>query len=422
VGGRLAAVASRLVKSRSGWALSDQSVLSLGNFLTNLLLARSLPRDEFGQFAFVLAIMQLLNNLHGSFVGFQLTQRGAPAGEGELRRITCASMSITAVLQMAGAVVLTATLWSVEHVNLLLIAIGTLGAWQLQETVRRGLLAKLRYRSAVPGDAICYLGQIVLMWGLARFGKLTVESALLCNLVSSVCALLVQSAQVGLSRFGWVDVAAALRTGWKLGSWLLLANVVGVLVVPIVPWALAYWHGSREVAGFQALATVLGISHPVIFSVLNLIVPSVALAQKSGGIRSAERIMMRYALQGAALLAPFYLVLLIVPEWVLGMLYGRESEYLHLGNELRLFVAFYIMFYVSQVVLAMLNGLGNTSSSFVSQVVTAAASLGVTVPMGARGALWGASWGRLAQGVAGIASALWLWGRCRRDLGPGNSA
>ena len=405
----------RLLRSRGGWALADQSVLSAGNFLSNLLLARSLPTAEFGHFAFVLAVLNLLNNLNGSIVGYQLTIRGAPAPEGELRRYMTAAMGATALLQVVGAAVLAGSLLSIGELRLLPVALATLAAWQLQETVRRALLAKLRYAAAVPGDVMSYLGQVALMWTLARTGHLTVTTALLCGAFSSTAAMGVQLLQVRVAPVGKADLKQTFQQGWHLGRWLLMANVVSVLVVPILPWALAYYQGPSEIASFQALAIVLGISHPVIFSVSNLIIPSAAQARLTGGVAEARRLTIRYALQGAAMLAPYYLGLLLVPELALRLLYGADSPYAHLGGELRLFVLLYVMYYASQVILALMNGLGNTSANFVSQVVVAVVTVGVTVPLGAYYGLTGLCWGRLPQGAAAVAVGVWLWARFRKS-------
>ena len=400
---------NRLYQSRTGWALADQSVLSAGNFLCNLLLARVLPWGEYGVFAFVLIVFQLLNNFLGALVGFQLAYRGATAGEGELRRLFGGSFLLTLLLQPIGIVVLCLSLLSVRHAGTIPVAICALMAWQLQEIARRAMLAKLRFRAAILGDSVSYLGQVVVMWWLYRTGHLTLETTFLASTFTSCLALIIQMLQVGISRIQLSDVRDALKHGWRLGHWLLLATTVSVLVIPIIPWALAYFHSSHEVARYQALATVLGISHPVIFSISNLIGPSTITAYRTGGLIQAERVSRRYSLQGMALLVPYFLILMVIPEVILRLLYGSDSPYANLGPELRLFVVFYVLLYFMQVLVARMNGLGNTSSSFVSQGAAALATVAITVPLCAYGGLYGASWGRLAQGAAGVCAAMWMW-------------
>ena len=68
VPGKLRALAG----GRGIWALGDQATLSLGNFLTNILLIRHLAKDQFGIYAVLFSLLLFLNNLHTSLVTYPL--------------------------------------------------------------------------------------------------------------------------------------------------------------------------------------------------------------------------------------------------------------------------------------------------------------------------------------------------------------
>ena len=60
---------STSIQSRAGlWSLADQGAVSLGNFLTNILLARALAPAEYGIFALVFGLLLALSSIHAAVV------------------------------------------------------------------------------------------------------------------------------------------------------------------------------------------------------------------------------------------------------------------------------------------------------------------------------------------------------------------
>ena len=53
---------AKLTIHRASWTLIDQGVVSFGNFLLNVLLARTLVEEEYGEFALFLGAIFILRN------------------------------------------------------------------------------------------------------------------------------------------------------------------------------------------------------------------------------------------------------------------------------------------------------------------------------------------------------------------------
>src|SRR5690349_6842257 len=87
----------KLRQSKSFWGLSDQAVLSLGTFATNIAILRAYRHDDqtFGVYAMLMGTIFLLNNLHQSLVTYPLSVRGALLPEEGLRRLTTTSLLLT---------------------------------------------------------------------------------------------------------------------------------------------------------------------------------------------------------------------------------------------------------------------------------------------------------------------------------------
>jgi O-antigen/teichoic acid export membrane protein len=394
------------------WALSDQAAVSLGNFLTTLVLIRSLAPDVFGTYALLFGMLLFLGSLHAALVVYPITV-GA-AGDGR-HAITGAALAITGVLWLPLGLFLVGTTAVLGRVDLAGWAVVALLMWLVQETLRRVLMADLRHRDALAGDAVSYLGQAAVVWLLARAGMLTLESALAAVAATSAAGALVQAFQVGLRRFPRSALAPAARAFWRQGRWLLLLQFVGLVTIYATPWTLDFFHGRREVAQFQAVAVLLGVANPVTMSMVGLIVPAVATASRGGNPAAAKAAALRYGAVGATLLLPYYLALLLFPATVLSLFFGRESAYVGLATPLRLFVAAYAMFYVAQMSAALLNGLGRSRAAFVAHAAGATATLLVAIPLAAAFGLSGAVWGGLAPAAVHAAASMLLLRRMNRS-------
>lgn len=411
--GRLLSLQARR-HSRGAWALGDQAVVSLGNCLTGIMLAGTLSLDDFGAFVLIFGILLFLNSLHSSLVTFPLSVRGAPSDMDALRRLTGYSLLFTVALFLplsAGLVPIAV----VDRVSLIPSAAAAMLLWQLHETLRRGLMAHLRHRDALLGDALRYVGQVAAIWLIARADALTLEVALMTIAAAAVPAVLMQVLQLrpifSLAR----SSADLLRDYWSLGRWVLLSNLVAILAIQGVPWTLAYMYGKPAVARFGLLSQVMGVTNLVMIGGAGLIVPAVAGAAIRG-LGAATHVALVYTAQGAALFVPYCAAVLLWPELFLGVFSTNNPAYMDLGWQLRLVVVAYLLFFPGQMMQAILNGLGRTRPAFAAQCAFAAATLLLSVPLAAAFGLNGAVWGGVLPPLAFISASMLM---LRRELARG---
>jgi len=392
---------------RGFWSLADQGVVSLGNFLTQIILARHLLKADYGVLALLFGVVIFLNQIHAGSVSYALTIKGAQADPEGLRSMTADSLVLTAGLAAFEMGVVFVASGILHHVYLAAWAILAMLFWQLQETVRRALMAHFRYRDVIWGDAGSYLGQAVVIALLAHFGKLNSGLAFIVVASTSAVACAQQLLMLGVSKPDLHRAREMIRTSWQLGRWVVLTNLFNAFTLMCFPWTLALSRGPQEAASFQAMINVLGVSHPVIMSVGNLIVPAATKARKEAGTGAASFSALRYGSQGGALLLPYFVLLLIRPTQVLSLFYGASSSYAGLGGLLRIFVVAYLFAYVGSVLGGLLNGLERPKSVFVAQLVATCAGLGLGLPLIAGSGLAGASAGLATMNVtrAGISGA-----------------
>src|SRR5262245_10492447 len=82
-----AAMGAKLLVERASWTLVDQGVVSAGNFLLNVLLARTLSEADYGEFVLFLGAIYILRTFDYSFISYPLSIRACVVTEDEHGRL-----------------------------------------------------------------------------------------------------------------------------------------------------------------------------------------------------------------------------------------------------------------------------------------------------------------------------------------------
>jgi O-antigen/teichoic acid export membrane protein len=339
-----------------------------------------------------------------------------------------------AAAPVLGLVALAATA-RVERLSLLPWAALAMVLWQAQETTRRALIARLRHRDAIPGDAVSFLGQAACVYLLWRAGRISPEWAMAATAVTSGVAAVIQLAQILLTggsgdREGAAaempspPLAAEAMAWWRTGRWLLVTGFVNVGTVYLTPWVLEAAGGGADVARLTALNWLLNLTNPVLFSMAGLVVAAAAGAKARAatplaGVRAARAIAVRYAAAGMLLVLPYYVLVLAAPRFVLVLFYRETSPYVGLAGEVPWVVGIYASLYAATMAVSLLNGMGEARGSFVATLTSSAATVALVVPLvfafGLHGALVGGAVPMLAQ----FGVAVWMIRRLERRAGAG---
>jgi O-antigen/teichoic acid export membrane protein len=401
---------------RGAWMGADQAVVSLGNFLTANILARHLPERQWGAYGLMLETILFLNGLQAALVNYPLTVRAAGDGR-QLRRSTTAALLFSAALLPILAVAMFLSgrgAAGSEGIAAGLAAVVAMGLWQIQETLRRSLVADSRIAASIFGDSIGYLGQAAVLWALARVGMLTLPMALLVIGGSSALAAAVQAGQIGLETIAWADLIALAKDFWRLGRWMLLSNCTAIVTSLGLLWTLRFSGGLEAVAMFTAVTMLLKLANPVFSGISALLIPAVAKAHATVGMHQARREALRWTGLGAAVLLPYYAGLCLFPGLALRMCYGSHSPYLAAGMLLELYVISRVVDYAVMAVGGVLAGLGQTRRDFTAQMVHTLVVLIACIPMtyawGVRGIILGSI---VASGSYVIVASLLLRGAMR---------
>ena len=78
---------SGMVEMKGFWAIVDQGVVSLGNFLMTIILARSFSLEVYGIWTVLFGFILLLNVIHYSLIVYPLMVRAASPDDAESQQL-----------------------------------------------------------------------------------------------------------------------------------------------------------------------------------------------------------------------------------------------------------------------------------------------------------------------------------------------
>src|SRR5262249_18866689 len=159
--------------------------------------------------------------IQSALVIYPLTVKGAVIDDEKLRRTTTASLLITCLILLP-AMLLGLTAASATGTFVLGLACGfALITCQLQEVVRRALMAHFRYFEAAWGDALRYLGTAACVCVMWRMHALSLPRIFVVIGAFSALAVVTQALQVGPRAIGTKDLRELLKDFWHSGRWML---------------------------------------------------------------------------------------------------------------------------------------------------------------------------------------------------------
>src|SRR5579863_8038325 len=395
---------SSSMNTRSFWAIADQGIASAGNFATALFLARALPPIEFGTFVLLNSACLVAFGLQGNLIVSPLVVLGASESKTRISSYLTSALLFTLALTPVSALLVLPAAASLHRIATGTLALLYLVAWQLQEGTRRALLSRFRYRDAILGDAVSYLGQAALIALLWAHRSASLERAFALMAATSLIAAALQSWQVRLAYTQWTDVCETGVRFWELGKWLGVVSLLTIGQGPIFPWLLNWFHGRGAAAGFQAAMNVCGLVNPIINSIPAIVMPVAAallLTNESRSRRKLFKFGMKYVMQMEILLAPVFIILGLWPQAVLTMFYGRHSVYVNQAQTLRIGAIVFIVTVPMTVFGAVFTGAGKTKDNVKMNGIGTFISV-LLGPVfiyvgGAVGAMWAETATRLAR-------------------------
>ena len=400
---------------RASWTLVDQCVVSGGNFLLNVLLARVLSEQDYGEFALFLGGIFLLRAIDYSLISYPLSVRLCVAKENERATLLGNTVLLAVALSLVLVVAMAVGTTILDEENILLPACLCYLCWQAQETSRRFLLAEFRYRAAVAGDGIAYVGQVLVIAFVLWTGSVTLKTALYAMSATFVFGALVHASKLQFARPNFAQIRQLAAEYISVGKWSLVSYELVLIRAQLFPWLLAAFAGLTATASLQAGLNLANTMNPIIFGIGNAIPQVAAHAYSTGGVLAASRAAYRYVLFGLGPILVICAAGLVVPHILLRAVYGDSSPYVGIVVGLQLLVVAGVFDYIAEMISKTLLGVQSGKLAFVVNVVAVAVALVLALtligPMGVLGACLALLIANLVRAVGAVTAITWLIAR-----------
>jgi O-antigen/teichoic acid export membrane protein len=395
-GGRMSAEAPLWERVRQGflrqltgreiWALTDQSVISATNFLTNVMLARFMGLREFGIFALAWMAVLFVNSLQSALIVAPMTSIGPKQEEKdrpsyfgavvfqELFLVSCCFVLVLIALKVSNNFF--------PHIGLQKLALPlavSAFAYQAQDFLRRYFFVTRQSRHALADDALSYLTQLPILFFLHRAGHLNSAIALWVMAGTSILGLAAGWFWVEPISFDGEQIKTIARRHWKISRWLgassLLQWTAGNLFVIAAP----VYYGAAAAGVLKASQNLMGVTH-VWFQGLDNVVPvETSRRLREGGVHSMLAYTRSVLVKWGGLTLVFAIVMAVAPGFWLRLIYGPDM--VQYGYILRLFALLYVLIFVGGPLRAGLQALEFTAPIFWSYLAMTAFAITFAFPM-----------------------------------------
>lgn len=339
--------------SHINWALADQTMVSGSNFVTGILLARMLGIAEFGRFTlawmvvlFVQSIQYAAINAPMMSIGPQQEAADRPAYYGAvfLQQIMFAVLSATITFAGVKASAVFFPDWGVAPLALPLTAVVFFS--QIQDFLRRYYFTIETPILSFIGDAVRYLGQITILFGLYFMADWEVTGTIAlwvmagAAMAGGLALLIFVRGLVRPRQF----FAGAVRRHWHFSKWMVASSLLQWTTGNLFIVAAGIMLGATAVGALKAAQNLMGITH-ILFQGLENIVPMRAAKHYLiGGVNSLNDYLRRLAWLGGLGTAAIAGIFAIIPEFWLNLFYG--DQYVTYGYLVRWYAIIYVLVFL----------------------------------------------------------------------------
>lgn len=321
-------VGSHLLR-HSALAVIDQAIVSGTSFVTSVLLARHSTREQVGSYYLALSVLLLARGIQEQVICAPYMVYCHKRPPAEAGRYAASALLHHALFSWPLFLLVVLAAFSglgPDELRGLWLAVGCGGPLiLLRECVRQMSFAHLRLGQAVLLDSLACVLQLGLIGVAASCGQLTVSKT-----------LLILALAAGLPAIGWLAAAAPwlkpslqaakedLVLNWQFGRWALASHLLAALTPYLMPWAVAWSHGTAETGLWGAANTLVGLSNIFLMGLCNSLSPRAARAYATGGSSALKEVLLKTAILFGATLGSLCLLAWICGEWIAVTLLGSQ--------------------------------------------------------------------------------------------------
>jgi O-antigen/teichoic acid export membrane protein len=253
----------------------DQGIVSLSNFLTTVIAARTLAPDQFGMFSLFYATLLILSGVQNALITGPIRVLGVQKAGGGTTDYFQAQIYLQLTLGIAISLIsVTALIASASAKSSVGISFSLCVFFvQLQELARAILATKLSIVSLLWLDVLTHSSRIVLVILLAATDAVTTTSLFLA--IAIPCGI-TASIFLRFHRMGGLQLNVLLiraLENWLFGRWILVETFVYTISSQFYFYITAIMINIESVGALNAALSVLNLINVLLSGVMSFAIP-----------------------------------------------------------------------------------------------------------------------------------------------------
>jgi O-antigen/teichoic acid export membrane protein len=346
---QLASLAPRAIRSKGLASIADQGVISAGNFLTGVVLARSLDQSQFGVWVLGTLVIYFALSMQNGLMSTPLTINGAALDLASFRRNLRANLVLHLVFTVASCacIAVVALVWEPLRPVFVPLVL-TAGLWEFQEFCRRVLYTRLQVWSALINNAVNYDLQAVLLAIVVLSIGMTLQLAFWLVAATSLLAALLGCWQLRpfLTRHG-DDPWVVGRANFRIGRWSSASALLSAAGYQWYPALLAILDNVASAAVLGVFSQLLGPVNLLVRPLQSYYQPLAVRSLAERGRAGLNSVLAKATLVIGPAYAAYMLVVALAPGLFLRLVYG--GTYVAYQDTLRLFALVNLVFIPGQL-------------------------------------------------------------------------
>lgn len=374
--------------ARVGWAIADQMLVSGASFITTLLVARYLGREEFGRFVLAWLAIWIVQNVQIALITTPTTtfaMREPKERQAAYFGAVCAQQAVFA--GATTALVYLATLlsarvvpaWRLDQVAGPLALVVLFG--QITDIQRRYFYLHERAPISFLLDATRFGTQIAVL--LMLFLMMPEQASLAVVFTILAVTALVGCLVAGLFFeplvFDRETIRGVAWRHWRFSRWLLGSTAVNCVRESFVNVAVGSLLGLTEVGVLRAAQQLVLIINIPLFVMHNIVPMPASLAYGERGFPGLLSYMQGFALKYFCFLCAILIVIGMSGETLLSTIYG--PAYAGYGFLVSAYAVIMIIFLMRDFIAIMVKTTESTDFDFYASVLGAVLSLVLLYPL-----------------------------------------
>ncbi len=357
------------------FTLGDQAIVSGGNFLLGIYLAKTLGLDVFGKYTLAYLCILFASSLQQAFIIAPIQSLSALLNKEEKENYIKNNSIIQFLFSILAATttILFIAITGFASLNSSFLELSILGLFifffLINDYTRKVYYVKNNILMAIALDITTYVVLFIALFTLNQFQLLNFKTALI-TLTISYAFFIVFNLHLSVpKKINTPELKATTIKNWNYSKWLVGTSVLQWLSGNFFLISANTILGATAVGAVKIVQNIIGVLHILFLAIENKIPVEASNVYAKKGIKGLTTFLKKIAIQGLLLTLLTVAALSLCGDFIITQLYG--IEYKQYSSLFYSFSILYIIIFLGMILRYAIRTLEKTQFIFGAYVISA---------------------------------------------------